>query len=78
MNMLRFRTLLTAAAASASLASAALAQGAKRPMSIDDMMALRNVGAASITPNGALVGYQVSAWEHPSANPAKGDTALGD
>ena len=47
-------------------------------MSIDDMMSLRGVGGASISPNGALVVYQVSAWEHPAAVPAKGDTARGD
>src|SRR5262245_61473096 len=56
-----------------------LAQGgAKRPMTIDDMMALKTVGAASISPNGAQVVFTVSAWEHPNATPAKGDTAKGD
>jgi dipeptidyl aminopeptidase/acylaminoacyl peptidase len=56
-----------------------LAQGgAKRPMTIDDLMALRNVGAASISPNGSQVVFVVSAWEHPNATPAKGDTAKGD
>src|SRR5438270_6630267 len=76
--MLRVRTYLAAAATIVSVAPAAFAQGAKRPMSIDDMMALRNVGAAAISPNGALIVYTVSAWEHPAATPAKGDTALGD
>src|SRR5689334_21571524 len=78
MKTLYVRTLLAAAATSASLASVALAQGAKRPMTIDDMMALKNVGAASISPNGTMIVYSVSAWEHPAATPAKGDTALGD
>ena len=50
----------------------------KRPMTIDDIMSLRNVGGAQISPNGAQVVYAVSAWEHPNANPAKGDTAKGD
>ena len=60
-------------------AGAASAQApTKRPMSIDDMMALKNVGGAQISPNGALVVYTVSRWEHPNANPAKGDTAMGD
>src|SRR5690348_6260914 len=54
------------------------AQSAKRPMTIDDMMALKNVGGAAISPNGAQIVYTMSAWEHPAANPAKGDTALGD
>src|SRR5689334_1274517 len=54
------------------------AQSAKRPMTIDDMMALKNVGGAAISPNGAQIVYTVSAWEHPAANAAKGDTALGD
>ena len=51
---------------------------AKRPMSIDDMMAMKNVGGASISPNGSLIVYTVSGWEHPAANPARGDTARGD
>lgn len=76
--MLRVRTYLAATATIASLAPAAFAQSAKRPMSIQDMMAIKNVGAAQISPNGALVVYQVAAWEHPNANAAKGDTALGD
>src|SRR5579862_624474 len=61
------------------------AQGAKRPMSIDDIMNMRNVGAPNISPNGALVTFTVGAWEHPNAkseeakgNGAKSDTAKGD
>ena len=76
--MLRVRPYLAAAATIASLAPAAFAQIAKRPMTIQDMMAIKNVGAPQISPNGALVVYSVSAWEHPAANSAKGDTALGD
>lgn len=81
--MSRARSTLAAALAFVTLAGTAvahdaIAQSPKRPMTIDDMMALKNVGGAAISPNGALVVYQVSAWEHPSANAAKGDTALGD
>ena len=76
--MIRLRRW-SAALALLAIASAASAQStSKRPMSIDDMMSLRGVGGASISPNGALVVYQVSAWEHPAANAAKGDTAKGD
>ena len=79
--MLRARGLAASAflsLAAAALASVAHAQSAKRPMTIDDMMALKNVSGVDISPNGALVVYAMSGWEHPSANPAKGDTALGD
>ncbi|HKW09475.1 MAG TPA: hypothetical protein VJO33_03785, partial [Gemmatimonadaceae bacterium] len=55
------------------IARDAHAQSAKRPMNIEDMMALKNVGGAAISPNGALVVYTVSGWEHPNATPAKGD-----
>src|SRR5258708_3168716 len=51
------------------------AQAAKRPMSIDDIMSLKNVGAPAISPSGAHVVFAVSAWEHPSA---KSDTVRGD
>ena len=47
---------------------------AQRPMSIDDMMALKNVGAVQVSPDGSRILYTVSAWEHPSAK----DTAKGD
>jgi len=57
-------------------ATPVLAQGtAKRPMSIDDMMSLRSVGAPAISPNGATVVFTINAWEHPAA---RGDTAKGD
>lgn len=45
-----------------------------RPMSIDDVMDLRSVGAVAISPDGARVVYTVSAWEHPAAR----DTSKGD
>jgi len=77
--MPRTRKIITASLAIASLAGTAvahdtLAQSAKRPMSVDDMMTLKNVGGVAISPNGSQVVYVVSAWEHPNANPAKGDT----
>jgi len=53
---------------------AALALPAQRPMSIDDIMDLRNVGSVAISPDGARVLYTVSAWEHPAAR----DTSKGD
>ncbi|MFL5614437.1 MAG: S9 family peptidase [Gemmatimonadaceae bacterium] len=76
--MLRARRTFAIGLAIASLAGFAGAQSPKRPMTIDDMMALKNVGGVAISPNGAMIAYTVSAWEHPAANPAKGDTALGD
>jgi Tol biopolymer transport system component len=80
--MLR-RSLSFAALCSSALAAPLVAQTpaggiARRPMSIDDIMSLNNVGGAQISPNGSQVVYVVSAWEHPNANPAKGDTAKGD
>lgn len=74
----RAAALVLASVAGMAIAHAAAAQSAKRPMTIDDMMALKNVAQPAISPNGSLIVYGVSAWEHPSANPAKGDTALGD
>src|SRR5436305_5858444 len=76
--MLRARRTFAIGLAIASLAGTAAAQSAKRPMTIDDMMALKNVGGVAISPNGAMIAYSVSGWEHPAANPVKGDTALGD
>lgn len=49
-----------------------MAQG--RPMTVDDIMALRNVGSATIAPDGKSILYTVAAWEHPAAR----DTAKGD
>jgi dipeptidyl aminopeptidase/acylaminoacyl peptidase len=74
----RSRVAALATAALVFCAAIATAQSAKRPMTIDDMMAMKNVGGAQISPNGMLVVFAVSAWEHPSATPAKGDTAKGD
>jgi dipeptidyl aminopeptidase/acylaminoacyl peptidase len=69
------RAAVLLCAASLLTAGAALAQGAKRPMSLDDIMALKQVGAPSISPDGKLVTYTVGGWEHPQA---KGDSAKGD
>jgi dipeptidyl aminopeptidase/acylaminoacyl peptidase len=53
-----------------------MAQGTtKRPLSIDDMMEVRQVGAVVISPDGKQVAFTVSQWEHPNA---KADTARGD
>ena len=66
------------------LAAAAATAGAqsKRPMTIMDIMELRNVGGVALSPDGSKVAYTVSGWEHPSArpstDPAKPDTAKGD
>ena len=69
------RRLLALAALAALVPALLAAQGAKRPMSIDDIMSMKSVGAPSISPNGALVAFTVGAWEHPNA---KADTAKGD
>ena len=58
----------------ALLAVALPARAQSRPMSIDDVMALRSVGAVSLAPDGGRVVYTVSAWEHPAAR----DTSKGD
>lgn len=50
----------------------------KRPMTNDDIMRVRAVGGVALSPAGDRVLYTVSAWEHANANPARGDTALGD
>jgi dipeptidyl aminopeptidase/acylaminoacyl peptidase len=44
-------------------------------MTIDDIMALKQVGAPSISPDGRFVTFTMSGWEHPNA---RGDTAKGD
>lgn len=71
-----FRSL-RAAIALALVPSLALAQG-KRPVTADDLLRIKGVGGVSIAPAGDRVLYTVTGWEHPNANPAKGDTALGD
>src|SRR5437763_2559461 len=61
--MLRARRTFAIGLAIASLAGFAGAQSPKRPMTIDDMMALKNVGGVAISPNGAMIAYTVSASE---------------
>ncbi len=56
----------------------ALPAQTKRPMTADDIMRVRGVGGVALSPAGDRVLYTVSAWEHPNAAPARGDTALGD
>jgi dipeptidyl aminopeptidase/acylaminoacyl peptidase len=48
-------------------AIAAGAQTAKRPMTFDDVMSIRSLGAVEISPDGRSVVYGVSAWEHADA-----------
>jgi dipeptidyl aminopeptidase/acylaminoacyl peptidase len=64
----------------ATLASAGSlhAQQATRPMTWSDIMGLRSLGGVAVAPDGHAVAYTVSGWVHANANPAKGDTALGD
>ena len=54
----------------------------KRPMSFDDIMELKNVGAVALAPDASAVAYTVSGWEHPNAraatDAAKPDTTKGD
>ena len=52
----------------------AFALPAQRPMSIADIMDLKNVGSVAISPDGGRVLYTVSGWEHPAAK----DTSKGD
>ncbi len=68
MTRLSLATLLVVA-----VSSPAAAQG--RPMTIDDMMSLKNVGSPAMAPDGSAIAFTVSAWEHPAA---KADTAKGD
>jgi len=73
-----FTIVLCAVVSSGAIAQTPAGSTAKRPMTIDDVMSIINVGSAVISPNGAQVVYTVTAWEHPAADPAKGDTAKGD
>jgi dipeptidyl aminopeptidase/acylaminoacyl peptidase len=75
MRRSRISSVIARAVALIACAHALAAQTAKRPMSIDDIMSLKNVGAPAMSPNGAYVVFVVSAWEHPSA---KSDTVKGD
>src|SRR5260370_33900569 len=57
------------------LSSLFLATAAKRPVSVDDVMSMKQAGRAVISPDGSRVLYAVSEWEWPSgkAEPDKGD-----
>src|SRR5688572_26032731 len=71
------------AAVVALLSSAATADAqSKRPMTIMDIMDLKNVGGVSLSPDGSRIAYTVSGWEHANAKPStdstKPDTAKGD
>ncbi|HKO14718.1 MAG TPA: S9 family peptidase [Gemmatimonadaceae bacterium] len=77
------RSLLGAMAAAATLAAtaaiaAAGAQQPKHPMTWTDILSLRSLGSVAVAPDGQRIAYTVSAWTHPNAKPASGDTALGD
>ena len=56
------------------LAGVAPAGAQTRPMTLDDVLELRSVGAVALSPDGARIVYTVSAWEHPAAR----DTSKGD
>lgn len=56
------------------LALAAIPAAAQRPMTIDDMMDLKNVGSVQVSPDGSRILYTISGWEHPAAK----DTSKGD
>ncbi|MBK6308507.1 MAG: PD40 domain-containing protein [Gemmatimonadetes bacterium] len=56
------------------LAGVAPAGAQSRPMTLDDVLELRSVGAVALSPDGARIVYTVSAWEHPAAR----DTSKGD
>jgi len=79
------RRTLRAAVVTAGIAvltASAGAQTAPRPMTFNDVMDLKNVGAVAMSPDGSHVAYAVAAWEHPNArppaDPTKPDTAKGD
>ena len=48
-----------------------------RPMTLDDIMAIRQIGFVALSPDGMLVAYSVTAWEHPNAK-AGGASPAGD
>ncbi|MCC6245459.1 MAG: S9 family peptidase [Gemmatimonadaceae bacterium] len=73
----RLRVFTMLIAAGPCLPSMLTAQ-TKRPMTPDDIMRVRAVGSVAMAPAGDRILYTISAWEHPNANPARGDTALGD
>src|SRR5260370_29574745 len=51
------------------------AEAAKRPVAIDDVVSMKQVGRAAISPDGSQVLYTASEWEWPSSKPEpdKGD-----
>ena len=73
----RLRVFAMLIAAGPCLPSMLTAQ-TKRPMTPDDIMRVRAVGSVAMAPAGDRILYTISAWEHPNAIPARGDTALGD
>lgn len=42
------------------------AQTAKRPMTFQDVMGIKNVGSVAMSPDGNMVAYTVSGWEQPA------------
>ncbi|MBL8962378.1 MAG: PD40 domain-containing protein, partial [Gemmatimonadetes bacterium] len=48
--------------------------GAQRPLTIDDIMDLKNAGSVQVSPDGSRILYTIAAWEHPAAR----DTSKGD
>ena len=69
------RTCVRTIAFVAVAALPAVAQGTRRPMTLDDMMELRQAGNVDISPDGRQTVFTISQWEHPNA---KSDTARGD
>ena len=67
MKRFHFTTLTTVALVGAASVGA---QTAKRPMSFNDIMELKNVGSVALSPDGSTIAYTVSAWEHPNARPS--------
>ena len=66
--------IITSVVVLAFSAVSAAAQ-ARRPMSLDDLMAMKNVGGVAISPDGAQVAFTVGGWEHPNS---KGEADKGD
>ena len=73
-----FRVALPVAAV--VLVAATAGAQSPRPMTPEDLVAIRTVGGVALSPDGRTVVYTVSGWEHPNAprNAAPGDTARGD
>jgi dipeptidyl aminopeptidase/acylaminoacyl peptidase len=49
-----------------SAAAALNAQGAKRPMTFQDIFDIKNVGSVALSPDARTVAYTVSGWESPA------------